>query len=45
MVTDTAFYRNDHYHTSGDLPETLDYMNMARVVQGVYAAVVAEAGK
>ena len=25
MLTDTAFYRNPHYHQSTDLPETLDY--------------------
>jgi len=43
MVTDTAFYRNDHYHTPQDLPETLDYIRLAKVVQGVYEAVLAEA--
>jgi Zn-dependent M28 family amino/carboxypeptidase len=41
MITDTAFYRNPHYHTSRDTPEKLDYKRMAMVVQGVYAAVVA----
>jgi len=41
MITDTAFYRNPHYHTARDTPETLDYQRMAMVVQGVYAAVVA----
>jgi len=35
MVTDTAFYRNPHYHRLGDTPETLDYRRMALVVQGV----------
>ena len=40
MITDTAFYRNPHYHTSADTPETLDYERMASVVQGVYAAVL-----
>jgi Zn-dependent M28 family amino/carboxypeptidase len=43
MVTDTAFYRNDHYHTSQDLSDTLDYTRLSKVVQGVYAAVLAEA--
>ena len=43
MVTDTAFYRNDHYHTPLDLPDTLDYKRLSKVVQGVYAAVLAEA--
>ena len=35
MVTDTAFYRNPHYHGSGDTPERLDYARMARVVEGL----------
>jgi Zn-dependent M28 family amino/carboxypeptidase len=35
MVTDTAFYRNPHYHEPTDLPETLDYARMAKVVQGL----------
>lgn len=40
MITDTAFYRNPHYHTAGDRPELLDYRRMAMVVQGVHAAVL-----
>jgi hypothetical protein len=40
MITDTAFYRNPHYHSAADLPETLDYARMAQVVQQVYAAVL-----
>lgn len=32
MLTDTAMYRNPNYHMPGDLPETLDYERMARVV-------------
>ena len=39
MITDTAWYRNPHYHTAGDTAETLDYERMAMVVQGVDAAV------
>jgi hypothetical protein len=39
MVTDTAFYRNPNYHRLGDRPETLDYVRMAKVVDGVFAAV------
>jgi hypothetical protein len=39
MVTDTAFYRNERYHTKEDTPETLDYVRMAEVVRGVFAAV------
>jgi Zn-dependent M28 family amino/carboxypeptidase len=41
MITDTAFYRNPHYHSAGDTPETLDYERMAGVLEGVYAAVLA----
>lgn len=39
MVTDTAFYRNRNYHAPTDLPETLDYARMAKVVQGLKGAV------
>lgn len=39
MVTDTAFYRNPHYHLPSDLPETLDFIKMAKVVDGVASAV------
>ena len=42
MITDTAFYRNPNYHTARDTADTLDYRRMALVVQGVYAAVLAE---
>jgi hypothetical protein len=40
MVTDTALFRNPHYHAASDTPETLDYESMARVVDGL-AGVVA----
>ncbi len=39
MITDTAFYRNPHYHMESDTYETLDYERMAKVVHGVRAAV------
>jgi Zn-dependent M28 family amino/carboxypeptidase len=39
MVTDTAFYRNPHYHAPTDLPETLHYERMSRVVEGLIAAI------
>ena len=39
MVTDTAFFRNKNYHTENDLPETLDYQRMSKVIQGVFKAV------
>jgi len=39
MLTDTAFYRNPHYHAPSDKPETLDYRRIAQVVQGVYGVI------
>jgi hypothetical protein len=44
MITDTAFFRNPHYHAATDVPETLDYARMAHVVTGVLAAVHEVAG-
>ena len=41
MVTDTAVFRDPHYHTQEDLPERLDTARMARVVEGL-GAVLAE---
>jgi hypothetical protein len=41
MITDTAFYRNDRYHTPRDTQDSLDYEQMAKVVQGVYCAIQA----
>lgn len=41
MLTDTAFYRNDRYHTAQDTPDTLDYARIANVVDGVKAGVLA----
>ena len=35
MVTDTAMMRNPNYHQPTDLPETLDYDKMTRVVEGL----------
>jgi Zn-dependent M28 family amino/carboxypeptidase len=40
MITDTAFYRNDRYHTNRDTADTLDYDRMAEVVRAVHHAVV-----
>jgi hypothetical protein len=40
MVTDTAPFRNPHYHHEGDTPETLDYDRFARVVAGVEGVIV-----
>ena len=35
MVTDTALYRYEHYHTQQDTPDKLDYDSMTRVVRGI----------
>lgn len=40
MITDTAFFRYDEYHLAGDTYDRLDYVRMAKVIQGVYAAVL-----
>ncbi|MDY7001391.1 MAG: M28 family peptidase, partial [Thermodesulfobacteriota bacterium] len=39
MITDTVPYRNPHYHTSGDRPETLDFGRAARVTAGLIPVV------
>ncbi len=39
MVTDTAFFRNPNYHVDGDTWDTLDYMRMACVVEGLSGAL------
>jgi Zn-dependent M28 family amino/carboxypeptidase len=40
MVTDTAFFRNELYHTAADTPGTLDYRRMAEAVRGLHRAVL-----
>lgn len=45
MVTDTAFFRNAHYHTAEDTPETLDYVRMARAGEAVECGVRALAAR
>jgi Zn-dependent M28 family amino/carboxypeptidase len=40
MITDSAFFRNHHYHQASDTPDTLDYERLAKVVAQVAAAVV-----
>ena len=35
MVTDSAFYRNPHYHRSSDTMEKLDYRFMAELVESL----------
>jgi Zn-dependent M28 family amino/carboxypeptidase len=39
MVTDTAPFRYQWYHTMGDTPERLDYERTARVVEGLEIVV------
>lgn len=41
MITDTALFRYDPYHTGSDTPEKVDYQRLARVTDGI-ALVVAE---
>lgn len=40
MITDTAFFRNPHYHRTTDTAETLNYLKMAEVVKGVYYSII-----
>jgi hypothetical protein len=40
MITDTAFFRYDHYHTRQDTPEKIDYKRLARVTSGLAEVVV-----
>jgi len=35
MITDTAFYRNHHYHSQADTYEKLNYVKMAEVIRGL----------
>jgi hypothetical protein len=37
MVTDTAFYRNPHYHLPSDTMDTLDFRFMAELVESLLA--------
>ncbi|HET8798817.1 MAG TPA: M20/M25/M40 family metallo-hydrolase, partial [Thermoanaerobaculia bacterium] len=39
MITDTALFRNPHYHMPSDTPDTLDYERLARVVDGLEQVV------
>jgi Zn-dependent M28 family amino/carboxypeptidase len=40
MLTDTADFRNPHYHTGTDTLETLDFRFMADVARGVLAGIL-----
>ncbi len=39
LITDTAFYRSNNYHTMNDTPDTLDYKKMAKVIGSVFNMV------
>ncbi|GMV26302.1 MAG: hypothetical protein AMXMBFR58_23330 [Phycisphaerae bacterium] len=39
MVTDTAPLRYQHYHAETDTPDKLDYLSMARVVEGILGVI------
>ena len=39
MVTDTSFYRYQHYHAQSDTYEKLDYESMTEVVYGLHKAI------
>jgi hypothetical protein len=43
MITDTANFRNPHYHGPEDTPDRLDYDTMARVTEGLARALEAMA--
>ena len=38
-ITDTAYFRYEHYHAAEDTPEKLDYPRFAAVVEGLPAVV------
>ena len=40
MLTDTAPFRNPHYHRPTDLPDTLDYRAMSELVRGLAGALL-----
>lgn len=40
MVTDTALFRYEHYHTSLDTPDRVQYGQLARVVAGLEKVIV-----
>jgi hypothetical protein len=44
MISDTANYRNPHYHEPTDTPETLDYERLAAIVGATAVAIARVAG-
>lgn len=45
MITDTAPFRNPHYHAATDTPDRVDYERLGRVVLGIEHVVNALAGE
>jgi len=43
MVTDTANFRNPHYHAAGDTADTLDYTFLHRVTRALVATLAEHA--
>ncbi|MCQ0090696.1 M20/M25/M40 family metallo-hydrolase [Roseovarius sp. M141] len=41
MITDTANFRNPHYHQPSDLPDTLDYGHLRQVIAATAIAIEA----
>lgn len=39
MITNTAFFRNKHYHTRGDVMKTLDLEKMSLVIEQLYQTI------
>ncbi len=44
MVTDTAMLRNNRYHEATDTPDTLNYTNMAKIVEALLDTIKDLAG-
>ncbi|MCG8696455.1 MAG: M28 family peptidase [Bacteroidales bacterium] len=40
LITNSAFYRNHNYHTSGDTIETLDLKRMCGVIEAIYHSII-----
>jgi len=40
MITDTAYLRSPHYHSKTDLPDTIDYPRLAKVIFGFKEAIM-----
>ena len=39
MITNTAFFRNENYHTEKDIMQTLDLQKMALVIEQTYQTI------